>query len=76
MGDNDEQKKAFEVKAEIEKNLGKIKERKHVLFAQANIKKTWKDLLNLPNVIDKDKPIEVWNNKYQSINGGLWDPTS
>ena len=37
MGDTDEQKKAFKAKAEIEKEMAKIKDRKHVFFAQANI---------------------------------------
>ena len=47
-----------------------------MFLAQANIKKTWEDLLNLPNVIDKDKPLEYFDDNHEPIKGGLWDPTS
>ena len=37
--------------------MGDIKEQKHVFAAQANIKKTWEDLLAEGKVPDRDAPL-------------------
>ena len=37
--------------------MGNIKNQKSALAAHANIKKTWEDLLNEPQVPDRDAPL-------------------
>ena len=59
--------------------MGNIKNQKSALAAQANIKKTWEDLLNEPQVPDRDAPLgEIASLKYDGIKTGsiLHDPDS
>ena len=55
-----------EAMVQLQQAMGNVKDQKHVLKAQANIKKTWEDLLQEANVTDRDAPLEVAKNK-----GGL-----
>ena len=45
--------------------MGNVKNQQAVLTAQANIQKTWEDLLSKAKVQDRDQPLgEVWKYKY------------
>ena len=57
--------------------MGDIKEQKHVLKAQANIKKTWEDLLAEGHVPDRDAPLAELLPWGDAKNGSiLLDPAS
>ena len=59
--------------------MGKIKDQKRALAAQANITKTWQDILDEPQVPDRDAPLGELNEwldvKYESTSP-LLDPDS
>ena len=61
--------------------MGKIKDQKRALAAQANITKTWQDILDEPQVPDRDAPLgelDKWLDvKYKLSNRSpLHDPDS
>ena len=59
--------------------MGKIKDQKRALAAQANITKTWQDILDEPQVPDRDMELaEVWSNTLDAKDGSkyLHDPDS
>ena len=50
--------------------MGDVKDQQIVFTAQANVKKTWQEMLDLAKVGDRDQPLERFGK------GGLLDPTS
>ena len=61
--------------------MGKIKDQKRALAAQANITKTWQDILDEPQVPDRDAPLGTLDRdldvKYDRNNlSPLHDPDS
>ena len=42
---------------QLKQAMGNIKDQKAALEAQANIKKTWKDLLSQAKIQDRDAPL-------------------
>ena len=62
--------------------MGKVKDQQSALQAQANIKKTWQDLLAEAEVVDRDQPLgemeyEEEYDYYMYKDGGiLEDPNS
>ena len=46
-----------EARVQLKLAMGEVLEQKYVLKAQANIVKTWEDLLNQAKVQDRDKPL-------------------
>ena len=58
--------------------MGKIKNQKRALAAQANITKTWQDILDEPQVPDRDMELGQLNKNLDVVNDDspLYDPDS
>ena len=64
-----------EAMVQLKLAMGKIKDQKSVLEAQAKLKKTWEDLLDHPKIEDKDASLIAGYDDKAGKPLGLHDPT-
>lgn len=65
-----------EAMVQLKLAMGNVKDQKHALAAQNNIKTTWRDLLNEAKVEDRDEQLKGWDYNGKLAKGGIYDPTS